>query len=206
VVRSGVGTSGMFQVSFQPLFRFDRLPAVMNIKPVPIRAVLAASLAVISMSLVGCGSSDDPSAESRSSTASGTDGSAADSTSDLRQCLADKGIEIPSGGIAAPQGSEAAPGGLPSLPEGVNPAELQQAFSECGGQLPAGGGLPGFGSSELAAFRTCLADNGVKVASDATVAELPVDDPAFQAASQTCAPLLPASGGIPGVASTTIAQ
>lgn len=117
------------------------------------------------------------------------------------QCFEENGVTLPEGGLGAGAGG----GGLPVLPDGVDPAALQKAFSACGSALPAGlpGGAGGAdGGPDLSAFTTCLRDNGVSIADDAKLTDLPTTDPAFVAASATCAPLLPAAP-VAGAAPTT---
>jgi hypothetical protein len=184
-------------------------------KPNPLfkRKFLVLTPVVAAVLLGACGSSEGTAAGGSSTTVVAFTGAAAD---DLQKCLADNGVTSPEGGLGARPGAGAAAGALPSLPEGVDQAALQKAFAECGGQIPGGGaGLPGNGGPDLSAFTTCLKDNGVNIADGAAITDLPIDDPAFQAASQTCAPLLPAEGALPGgaapsalpgAAPTTVAQ
>ncbi len=168
----------------------------MKTNPLFKRTFLVLTPVVAAVLLGACGSSEGAATDGSSTTVvAALTGGAAD---DLQKCLADNGVTLPVGGLGARPGTGATPGALPSLPEGVDPAALQKAFAECGGQIPGGGaGLPGNGGPDLSAFTTCLKDNGVNIAEGAAIADLPISDPAFQAASQTCAPLLP-TGGVPG--------
>jgi hypothetical protein len=155
----------------------------------------------------GCGStystSSDSIAEATASTIavsiSDTDftpvvGNAAGATA-FRDCLNNNGVELPEGGLGLGAG-----GVRPSLPEGIDQAALQKAVAACQSEMPAGMALPGGANGpDLTAFFTCLRDNGVDVKENATPADIPVSDPKFAAASETCRPLLP-EGLRPGVA------
>jgi hypothetical protein len=122
----------------------------------------------------------------------------ADQLAAARKCFEENGVKLPEGGLGGLGGLGAsAAGGTPSLPQGVDPAALQKAFAACASSLPGGGaGLRpgGANAPDLSAFITCLRDNGVSVPDGATVADLPVSDPGFAAARETCAVLLPAIG------------
>jgi hypothetical protein len=153
---------------------------------------------------------NETAAAAESQAATGADPAGVDPAAQkaFTDCLKENGVELPAGGL----GAAGAGGGLP---EGVDPAKLQTAFAACGDNLPAGaaGRLPGLGGGaagasgpDLSAFTTCLKDNGVTVPEPFDISKLDLKDPAFTAASQTCAPLLPA--GLPagsGAVPTTIA-
>lgn len=177
-------------------------------------ALTAMSALAILLTLTACstGSSGeasmDPSPAATSLHSSGISG-APDFTA-YRDCMADNGVTLPDmGGPAGgppsaipsalpPDGTGALPGGLP---EGVDQAAFDAAQTACADLAPAGGpagpgGIVGPGDiddSALAAFRSCLSDNGVELSEDQDpMRGLDRSDPTVQSALDTCAPLLPA--------------
>jgi hypothetical protein len=138
----------------------------------------------------------------------------------FRDCLEEQGVDLPDdftfGGAAG--GAGGAGGLAANLPEGVDIASLQKGLQACADKIP--GGLPGPGGAggagannpALTAYRTCLSDNGVTLPENFGQGGFDPADPAFVAANETCAPLLPegfpglGAGGAGGVAPTTAAS
>jgi hypothetical protein len=94
-----------------------------------------------------------------------------------------------------------------NLPKGVTLKKYQAAQKACASKLPAGG----FGSGQqnapqFQAYLSCLRDHGVKVPTTGSLRSLNRNDPAFQAANQTCGVLLPSrpgSGATPTTSATS---
>ncbi len=118
-----------------------------------------------------------------------------------RDCMAENGVTLPdvtsrpSGGPADGSGP---PSGIPGgLPDGVDQEAFDTAQAACADVAPqggfGGGGAARIDDSAMAAFRSCLADNGVEVTDDQFgMRDLDRQDPDVQAALDTCSPLLPA--------------
>ncbi|MHB1533816.1 MAG: hypothetical protein ACYC1D_04230 [Acidimicrobiales bacterium] len=139
-----------------------------------------------------------------------TTGAAAPSAAAFRSCMTAHGI--PSSALAGlGRGRRAGASGSASttLPPGVTSQQLRSARQACRGDLPSRrGGAGGLGAGpRAAAYRSCLKQHGVTLPSR-TAGAPPVSidrtSPAFVAARQACAALLP-SGGSTGSTSTTSA-
>jgi len=157
---------------------------------------LAGSMLLLGALASACGgSAAAPSA--RSSSPSGPQNA---NRQAYRQCLKEHGVNLPPGsgrqqtaspGIPGQDGGF--PGGPAQAPPGVDQQEFQDAQQACQDKLPAGNGRNGFGAAATA-YRSCLADHGVKSPSPTPSGPPPridVSDPAFQAASAACSALLP---------------
>ncbi len=183
------------------------------------RATIVLAALVGTFGLAGCGSG----ASDTSSTPSG-------GTDSFRACLAEHGVTMPSGGPGgggfpggAPSGMppggpgggfpSGAPSGMPpggpgggfpgGAPSGVDPSALAGAMQACASLRPTGGPGGGFDQSRTAAFRTCMKDNGVTLASGAPTFN--TADAATAKALKVCRPLLPTGGpaaGAPAPATT----
>jgi len=82
-----------------------------------------------------------------------------------------------------------------TAPAGVDPTKYAAAFAACQSQLPTGGGGGGaFNSTAFQAYRSCLADHGVKLPATGGFGNINRNDPKVQAAMKTCQALLPAGG------------
>ena len=181
-------------------------------------------LAMVGMAalLTACGDG----AEGTSATGDGQGGFAA-----YQECLAQQGITLPSRGQqgepppsgiprAMPEGEGAPPSGPPGgggfggfMPEGVDQETWQKAQEACASVRPSGGpgggqgGPGGFGgadNSALAAYRNCLAENGVS--SPARPGQLNTADPKLAAAEKACAALRPSGRPNGGAAPTPSAN
>ncbi len=104
-------------------------------------------------------------------------------------CLQVNGVTLPEG-FALP--SAAGQGGTPEIPAGVDLGKLQAAMAKCADKMPAA--ASGKGGTATAVFIACLRENGVDVAEDATLAQVPAGDPEFAAANTKCEPLLNPQG------------
>jgi hypothetical protein len=138
-----------------------------------------------------CGSSGDKAAAKPS--ASGSSGFAA-----YAACLKQHGVDIPT---ARPSGRPSGGGGV--FGGGAN----QQARQACRSLAPQGGRFGAQGMEQLQAYRSCLADHGVKMPTPAPGARrtpgaqrtpgagflggLNTADPKVAKAAETCRPLLP---------------
>lgn len=173
-----------------------------------------ALVAAACLGLAACGSSTKTSSTTTTSAAAST-GNGARFTQ-LRQCLQKSGINLPprAPGARRPPGGG---GGLlgggggargPALPPGVTRAQLQAAMRKCGAGTGAGFGQrransPAFRQA-VAAFATCMRQNGVKLPAPNTSGNGPVfststinrNDPKFKAANAKCQGTL--RGAFPG--------
>ena len=85
-----------------------------------------------------------------------------------------------------------------NLPKGVSLKKYQAAQKACASKLPAGGfGFGARNTPQFQAYLSCLRDHGVKVPANGSLRSLNRNDPAFQAANQTCGVLLPSRPGAP---------
>jgi hypothetical protein len=164
---------------------------------------IAGGLAAL-LTLTGCGG--DSSAEATvESTAAAAPSGAPDITA-YRDCMAENGVTLPDMGApptAMPSAeSSAMPPGGPGafaggLPDGVDQATFDAAQAACADLAPVAGpggagGPVQIDESAVAAFRSCLADNGVEVADGQDpMRDLDRGDPTVKAALDTCSPLLP---------------
>ena len=173
---------------------------------------ITAMSAVAMLTLAACsagssaGASADPSPATSALPAAGASG--APDFAAYRDCLAENGVTLPEMGQTVPGGERpsAMPSALPSggpgafpggLPDGVDQEAFDAAQDACADLAPVGGpggagGPVAIDESAVAAFRSCLSDNGVEVAEDQDpMRELDRTDPVVQTALDTCAPLLP---------------
>ena len=161
-------------------------------------ALIRAALPVLAATLVlaGCGGGSASSAAGATSPASGT---ASAGLSAFRTCLKQHGVTIRPGQFRArPRASftpTAFPTGSPRPRASFSGAD-STAFKACAKYAPAGFGA-GFGraisSSALAAFKSCLSQNGVKVTgttATAVLGELRNSTGKTAAAVRTCRVLL----------------
>jgi len=165
------------------------------------RFVIRGALPVLAATLVlaGCGGSSSSSAGATSS-ASASSTVALAGLSAFQTCLKQHGVTIRPGqfGSARPRASftpTAFPTGSPRPRPSFSGAD-SAAFRACAKYAPAGFGA-GFGrvisSSALAAFKSCLSQNGVKVTgttAGAVLAELRDSTGKTAAAVRTCRVLL----------------
>ena len=164
--------------------------------------VLAATLM-----LTGCGSSSSSAGATSSPSATSTAATSA-KLSAFQTCLKQHGVTIRPGQFGArPRGSftpTAFPTGSPRpRPSGSFFGTDSAAFKACAKYAPTGFGR-GFGrtisSSALAAFKSCLTQNGVKVTgttASAVLAELRNSTSKTAAAVRTCRVLLQPTGPSP---------
>jgi hypothetical protein len=179
------------------------------------RSGVGAALLVLAAALVltGCGASSGSSGAAASSTASATStGTASAKLSAFQTCLKQHGVTIRPGQFGArPRGSfnpTAFPTGSPRpRPSGSFFGTDSAAFKACAKYAPSGFGR-GFGrtisSSALAAFKSCLSQNGVKVTgttASAVLAELRSSTAKTAAAVRTCRVLLQPSAPSPSPSS-----
>ncbi len=173
---------------------------------------MSAVAAVLALTACSAGSSAGGAADPAPATSSlpAAAASGAPDFAAYRDCLADNGVTLPEMGAPGGERPSAMPSAMPSggpgafpgaLPEGVDQEAFAAAQAACADLAPAGGpgGLGGPGGagsideSALAAFRSCLSDNGVELAEEQDpLRDLDRSDPAVQSAVDTCAPLLPA--------------
>jgi hypothetical protein len=194
------------------------------------------ALALGALVLAGCGGGSSSSSSSTTASSAGSEGSGSEGggkggmleiSEEDRQCLKEKGVELPEfkSGEGPPQGGEG--GELPEPPEGGEKPEggpptgggggmseeNQEAFEECGVEMPEfKGGPGGEGGPDVnsAAFKkqvkeyvACVRENGYEIAEPNFSGEGPVfeksesESAAFKKASEQCQGLLggPQGGG-----------
>jgi len=173
-------------------------------------AVLAATLA-----LAGCGGSNSSSSAGATSTASAT--STAPTTAGLsafQTCLKQHGVTVRPGQFSARPRASFTPTAFPTGSPRPRPSFTgslgtrdSAAFKACAKYAPAGFG-GGFGrtisASALAAFKSCLSQNGVKVTgttASAILAELRNSTGKTAAAVRTCRVLLEPTAPTPSPSS-----
>ena len=162
--------------------------------------VLAATLA-----LAGCGGGSSAGATSSASATSTAAASAG--LSAFRTCLKQHGVTIRPGQFGGRPRASVAPSAFPTGSPRPRPSFAGRdsaAFRVCARYAPAGFG-GGFGraisSSALAAFKSCLGQNGVKVTgttASAVLAELRTSSGMAAAAVRTCRVLLQPTAPSPG--------
>lgn len=181
---------------------------------------VAGGLAAL-LTLTACGgeSSADAATDVATAAAATPAASGARDMTAYRDCMAENGVTIPDMGTppsgragapasAPPSGMPAGgPAGMPGgLPDGVDQEAFDAAQAACADLAPAfgpgGAGDPGASgtvdATALAAFQSCLADNGVSVAEGQDpLKDVDRGDPVVQAAMDTCAPLLPVQDPAP---------
>ncbi len=168
--------------------------------------VLAATLM-----LAGCGGSASSSVGATSTTSPTGTATASARLSALQACLKQHGVTIRPGQFGARPRASFTPTALPTRSPRPRPSisgRDSTAFKACAKYAPAGFG-GGFGraisSSALAAFKSCLSQNGVKITgttAGAILAELRNSTGKTAAAVKTCRVLLqpaaPSSSPSPG--------
>jgi len=186
------------------------------------RVSLAVAIAMIlgALVLAGCGGSSGGGSTESSSTTAGTNGGGEQANFGIseedRQCLKEKGVELPAPpaggelpeGAEPPEGFEPPEGGKP--PQGGGFGENSKAFEECGVEMPELKGGPGGATAEgappnvnSAAFKkqvkeyvACVRENGYELAEPDFSGEGPIFDKAesesaaFKKASEQCQSLL----------------
>jgi hypothetical protein len=166
------------------------------------RFVIRGALPVLAATLVlaGCGGSSSSSSSSAGATSSATGtGTAAAGLSAFRTCLKQHGVTIKPGQFSGRPRASFTPTALPTGSPRPRPSFSgtgSAAFKACAKYAPAGFGA-GFGraisSSALAAFKSCLSQNGVKVTgttAGAVLGELRNSTGKTAAAVRTCRVLL----------------
>jgi hypothetical protein len=139
--------------------------------------VLAATLV-----LTGCGGSSDSSSSSAAATSSASATTSA-KLSAFQTCLKQHGVTVKPGQFGARPRGSFSPSAFPTRSPRPRPsftgsfaASDSAAFKACAKYAPAGFGGGGFGrtisSSALAAFKSCLSQNGVKVTGTTAAAVL----------------------------------
>ena len=163
------------------------------------RFIIRGALLVLAATLVlaGCGGSSSSSAGATSS-AAGT-GTVPAGLSAFRTCLKQHGVTIKPGQFSGRPRASFTPTAIPTgspRPRPSFPGAGSAAFKACAKYAPAGFGA-GFGraisSSALAAFKSCLSQNGVKVtgtSASAVLGELRNSTGKTAAAVRTCRVLL----------------
>jgi hypothetical protein len=165
--------------------------------------VLAATLV-----LTGCGGSSGSSAAATSSASASSTSTASAKLSAFQTCLKQHGVTIKPGQFGARPRASFSPSAFPTRPPRPRPsfsgsAGDSAAFKACAKYAPAGLG-GGFGrtisSSALAAFKSCLSQNGVKVTgttANAILAELRTATGKTATAVRTCRVLLQPTASSP---------
>jgi hypothetical protein len=177
----------------------------MNGRPTARAALsIAGGLAAL-LTLTACGGDSAADAAAEAATAAAAPSGAPDITA-YRDCLAENGVTLPEMGAPGGERPSDLPSDMPSggpgafpggLPDGVDQEAFDAAQAACADLAPVGGpggagGPVAIDESAVAAFRSCLADNGVEVAdSQDAFAGLDRGDPTVMAALDTCSPLLP---------------
>jgi hypothetical protein len=166
------------------------------------RFVICGALPVLAATLVlaGCGgSSSSSSSAGATSSASGSSTAAPAGLSAFQTCLKQHGVTIKPGQFSGRPRASFTPTALPTGSPRPRPSFSgtgSAAFKACAKYAPAGFGA-GFGraisSSALAAFKSCLSQNGVKVTGTtarAVLGELRNSTGKTAAAVRTCRVLL----------------
>lgn len=203
---------------------------------------MALILVLGALVLTGCGGSSGGSSTGSTTTASAGPGSAEgtggegsttegkaggmfDISEEAKECLKEKGVELPEGNGGPPEGGEKPEGEMPEggeKPEGAPPAggpggkgdeKMQKAFEECGVETPELKGGPGgeAGAPDVnsAAFKkqvkkyvACVKENGYELGEPNFSGEGPVfaksesESTAFKRASAKCQSLLGGPGSV----------
>ncbi|MET8159252.1 hypothetical protein ABZT47_23020 [Sphaerisporangium sp. NPDC005289] len=123
------------------------------------------------------------------------------------ECMRKNGVNMPTG---RPGGAPTAqPGGSPSARPSGGPRgfgtmspQIRKAFEACRSLMPQGragqgGRRGGFDPSALAAFRSCMKDNGADLPAGGGVRRFDTKDPAIAKALEKCRPLLPTPAATP---------
>ena len=169
-------------------------------RPLIHRALMRGTLAALAAALVltGCGGSSGSSSAGATSTASAASTTPA-ALSAFQTCLKQHGVKIKPGQFSARPRASFTPTAFPTGSPFSRPSFAGRdsaAFKACAKYAPAGFGR-GFGrtisSSALAAFKSCLSQNGVKVTgttAGSVLAELRDATGKTAAAVRTCRVLL----------------
>jgi hypothetical protein len=162
-----------------------------------IRAALPALAATLM--LAGCGGSSGSNAGAISTTSAASTATASAALSAFQACLKQHGVTIRPGQLSGRPRASFSPSAFPTRSPRPRPSFTGRdsaAFRACAKYAPSGFG-PGFGrtisSSALAAFKSCLSQNGVKVTgttASAILAELRNSTGKTAAAVKTCRVLL----------------
>jgi hypothetical protein len=175
----------------------------------PVLAVVVTAV----VALAGCGGGSSKAkttpTSNAASSASGTgSGANRQALQAYRTCLSQHGVTGFGGFDGRRRGANGTPPSTSTPPTSRAPltaaqrAKLQAAQQACQSQLPKG--FAQQRQQDLAAYRSCMSDHGVKLpANDGTglgggFAGVNRNDPAFQAANKICAPLLPNGGRFGG--------
>jgi hypothetical protein len=163
------------------------------------RFVIRGALPVLAATLMlaGCGGSSSSSSAGATSSASGGSTTAPAGLSAFQTCLKQHGVKINPGQFSGRPRASFSPGAVPTGSPRPRPSfSGSAAFKACAKYAPAGFGA-GFGraisSSALAAFKSCLSQNGVKVTgttASAVLGELRNSTGKTAAAVRTCRVLL----------------
>jgi ABC-type phosphate transport system substrate-binding protein len=163
------------------------------------RFVIRGALPVLAATLMlaGCGGSSSSSSAGATSSASGSSSTAPAGLSAFQTCLKQHGVKINPGQFSGRPRASFSPGAVPTGSPRPRPSfSGSAAFKACAKYAPAGFGA-GFGraisSSALAAFKSCLSQNGVKVTgttASAVLGELRNSTGKTAAAVRTCRVLL----------------
>jgi hypothetical protein len=176
-----------------------------------------AGLVVAGSLLAACGGGGSSSGGSTpvgaAASASSTGG--AGSNAAYRACLSQHGVTLPSRspGQGRPSGGASNGGGFGGFGGGggfSTSPQMQAAMQACASLRPTGGAFPGGrGGTALAAFRNCMAQQGVTIPTTRPTARptasstngsrfylggLDPNDPKVAAALKVCSPLLPSRG------------
>lgn len=144
------------------------------------RFVIRGALPVLAATLVlaGCGGSSSSNSAGATSSASGGSTTAPAGLSAFQTCLKQHGVKITPGQFSGRPRASFSPGAVPTGSPRPRPSfsgSGSAAFKACAKYAPAGFG-GGFGrtisSSALAAFKSCLSQNGVKVTGTTAAAVL----------------------------------
>ncbi|GAA5072917.1 hypothetical protein HNP84_009302 [Thermocatellispora tengchongensis] len=115
----------------------------------------------------------------------------------FRDCLREHGVTMPTARPSDAPGARPDGGATPGARRSTDPA-ARQAMQACASLRPSGAPGPGdragrraLDQSALRAFRTCMKDNGVTLATDAPIPRAGDTDATTAKALEKCRPLLP---------------
>lgn len=167
------------------------------IRSAPIRAALPALAGALV--LAGCGGSGSDNTAGASAAGASASATAPAGLSAFETCLKQHGVKITPGQFSARPHASFSPGAFPTgspRPRGSFAGRNSAGFKACAKYAPSGFG-GGFNrvisSSALAAFKSCLSSNGVKVTgstADAILSELRNSTGKTATAVRTCRVLL----------------
>jgi hypothetical protein len=179
-----------------------------------IRAALPALAATLLLAGCGGGGSSDAAATPTVSAASSATSSAG--LSAFETCLKQHGVKVTPGQFGGRPRASFSPGAFPTAfpsgtprPHSSFDGRNSAAFKACAKYAPAGGGFGGgfnraISSSALAAFKSCLSQNGVKVTGNtagAVLGQLRNSTGKTAAAFRTCRVLLAPTAPTPSPSS-----